>query len=95
MSHRVAGFIKPCLPSLARTPPSGPDWLHEIKHDGYRMMVRQTGPGARLFTRRGYDWTSRYSADYGRGECHPSHVLPDRWGGRMLRRKRGRSAAIA
>jgi ATP-dependent DNA ligase len=57
-----AGFIDPCLPSLARTPPSGPDWLHEIKHDGYRMMVRRDPAGARLFTRRGYDWTTRYPA---------------------------------
>ena len=55
-----AGFIEPCLPSPAREPPSGPDWLHEIKHDGYRMMVRRDGAGVRLFTRRGYDWTKRY-----------------------------------
>jgi ATP-dependent DNA ligase len=58
----VAGFIEPCLPSLAKTPPSGPDWLHEIKHDGYRMMIRRDAAGARLFTRRGYDWTTRYPA---------------------------------
>jgi ATP-dependent DNA ligase len=60
----VAGpdFIEPCLPTLARTPPSGPDWLHEIKHDGYRMQVRLDAVGARLFTRRGYDWTTRYPA---------------------------------
>jgi hypothetical protein len=36
-----SGFIAPCLPSPAERPPSGPDWVHEIKHDGYRLMVRR------------------------------------------------------
>ena len=48
-----AGFIEPCLPSPARQPPSGPDWLHEVKFDGYRAMIRRDGGGVRLFTRRG------------------------------------------
>jgi ATP-dependent DNA ligase len=55
-------FIEPCLPTPARNLPSGPDWLHEIKHDGYRMMVRRDQRGIRLLTRRGYDWTDRYPA---------------------------------
>jgi bifunctional non-homologous end joining protein LigD len=46
--------------SLAST--AGPDWVHEIKHDGYRMQVRRDGDTVRLFTRRGYDWTDRYPA---------------------------------
>jgi bifunctional non-homologous end joining protein LigD len=54
------GFIEPCLPSPAREPPSGPDWLHEIKWDGYRLTVRRDGNGTRLFTHRGYDWTDRF-----------------------------------
>ena len=37
---RPAGFIEPCLPSPAERPPTGPGWVHEIKHDGFRMMVR-------------------------------------------------------
>ena len=57
-----AGFIEPCLPSPAREPPSGPDWLHEVKFDGYRAMIWRDGEGARLFTRRGYDWTERFPA---------------------------------
>ena len=36
--------------------------MHEIKHDGYRLIVRRDGPDVRLFTRRGYDWTERYPA---------------------------------
>jgi ATP-dependent DNA ligase len=34
-----SGFIEPCLPSKVARPPSGPLWVHEIKHDGYRLMV--------------------------------------------------------
>jgi hypothetical protein len=43
-------------------PPSGPGWVHEIKHDGYRLIVRRDGEAVRLFTRRGYEWTVRYPA---------------------------------
>jgi ATP-dependent DNA ligase len=43
MSLRAYGFGEPCLPSPAAHPPSGPDWIHEIKHEGYRLMVRRTG----------------------------------------------------
>jgi bifunctional non-homologous end joining protein LigD len=54
------GFVAPCLPSSADRPPKGAGWIHEIKHDGFRMMVRRNGVGVRLFTRNGYDWTDRY-----------------------------------
>jgi bifunctional non-homologous end joining protein LigD len=40
--------------------PSGPLWVHEIKHDGYRLMVRRTPSGIRIRTRRGFDWTARF-----------------------------------
>ena len=40
--------------------PAGPDWIHEIKHDGYRLTVHRDGKRVRLFTRNGYDWTDRY-----------------------------------
>jgi bifunctional non-homologous end joining protein LigD len=55
-----AGFIEPCIPTAARVPPSGPGWLHEIKHDGYRLMVRLEGRRVRLFSRRGHDWSDRF-----------------------------------
>jgi len=55
-----SGFIEPCLPSLADRLPSGPDWIHEIKHDGYRLMARRDPVGIRLLTRNGYDWSPRY-----------------------------------
>jgi ATP-dependent DNA ligase len=56
------GVPKPAIPSKADVPPSGPMWLHEIKHDGYRLIVRRDGGSARVFTRSGYDWTERYPA---------------------------------
>jgi bifunctional non-homologous end joining protein LigD len=56
---RVA-FIEPCLPSPAHRPPSGSNWIHEIKHDGFRLMARRDPVGIRLITRRGNDWTQRY-----------------------------------
>ena len=55
-----SGFIEPCLPSPADRPPSGPDWIHEIKHDGYRLMARRDPTGIRLLTRSGHDWAPRY-----------------------------------
>jgi ATP-dependent DNA ligase len=45
---------------LAAKPPSGAGWLHEIKHDGFRMMAQRRGVGGRLLTRNGNDWTERY-----------------------------------
>jgi ATP-dependent DNA ligase len=55
-----AGFIAPCLPTKASTPPSGGLWVHEIKHDGYRLMARRDSVGVRLLTHNGYDWAPRY-----------------------------------
>jgi ATP-dependent DNA ligase len=54
------GIIEPCLPSPAKAPPSGPGWLHEIKHDGFRIMARRDNAGVRLITRNGNDFTSRF-----------------------------------
>jgi len=53
-------IYKPCLPWPARTPPNGPDWLHEIKHDGFRILARKDDDRVWLFTRNGYDFAERY-----------------------------------
>ena len=53
-------FVEPCLPSTAERPPSGPNWVHEIKQDGYRLMARRDPAGVRLLTRNGHDWASRF-----------------------------------
>ncbi len=52
-------------PASLPVPPSrrpGPDWIHEIKHDGYRLQVCRDGDTVRLFSRRGYDLTEHYPA---------------------------------
>jgi bifunctional non-homologous end joining protein LigD len=54
------GFIRPCLPLPAERPPSGNRWIHEVKHDGYRLMVRRDFAGVRLLTRNGHDWSERF-----------------------------------
>ena len=60
--RRPSGFIEPCLPSKVTRPPSGPLWVHEIKHDGYRLMVRRDGSRVRCFTRNGHDWADSFPA---------------------------------
>jgi bifunctional non-homologous end joining protein LigD len=47
---------KPCLPTSAPCPPVGPEWLHQIKHDGYRMLAHHEGARVRLISPRGLDW---------------------------------------
>jgi bifunctional non-homologous end joining protein LigD len=54
-------LVEPCLPSPAKRPPSGDGWIHEIKHDGFRIMARRDAAGVRLLTRNGYDF----------GHCFP------------------------
>jgi bifunctional non-homologous end joining protein LigD len=49
-----------CLPTRSTTVPSGPDWVHEIKADGYRLRVERDGDLVRLITRGGYNWSDRY-----------------------------------
>ena len=49
-----------CIPTRATKVPDGPDWFHEIKHDGYRLIVQREGDRVRLFTRSGFDWSERY-----------------------------------
>jgi bifunctional non-homologous end joining protein LigD len=53
-----AGFI--ALPTKAHTLPSGGLWIHEIKHDGFRIIARKTGAQVRLYTRPGNDLTHRF-----------------------------------
>ena len=53
LQRHPSGFIEPCQPSKAEKPPSGPLWAHEIKHDGYRLIVRRDGLRVRCFTRNG------------------------------------------
>jgi bifunctional non-homologous end joining protein LigD len=55
-----AGFIAPCLPTKTDNLPSGDLWLHEIKHDGFRIIARKDGDRIRLYSRPGNDLTDRF-----------------------------------
>ena len=55
-----SGKIEPCLPRTATEPPTGQGWLHEIKHDGFRILARRDANGVRLFTRNGYNFADRF-----------------------------------
>jgi ATP-dependent DNA ligase len=55
-----AGFIAPCLPTKTDKLPSGSQWLHEIKHDGFRIIARRNGERVRLYSRPGNDLTRRF-----------------------------------
>jgi bifunctional non-homologous end joining protein LigD len=54
------GFIAPCLPTKAERLPSGGEWLHEIKHDGFRVIARKHGQRVKLYSRPGNDLTYRF-----------------------------------
>jgi bifunctional non-homologous end joining protein LigD len=56
----LPGWVKPQLTKLVEAPPDGPDWLHEIKFDGYRMHARLERGDVRLLTRTGLDWTQKF-----------------------------------
>ena len=54
------GFIQPCLPIKAPRPPIGAVWLHEIKHDGFRVIARKDGARVRLYSRPGNELTRQF-----------------------------------
>lgn len=57
----MPGFIGPQLATLKMKPPSGAQWIHEIKYDGYRIQLHIDGDERKAFTRNGFDWTNRFS----------------------------------
>jgi ATP-dependent DNA ligase len=59
-STALPSWVKPQLTKLVDQPPDGPEWLHEIKFDGYRMHTRLDRGTVRLLTRTGLDWTHKY-----------------------------------
>jgi hypothetical protein len=49
-----------CVPTRGTKVPHTPDWIHEIKYDGYRLRIERDGDRVRLITRNGYDWIKRF-----------------------------------
>jgi bifunctional non-homologous end joining protein LigD len=56
----AVGFVWPCLPTSAAKPPSGERWLHEVKHDGFRLIARNIAKRVKLYSRSGNDLTYRF-----------------------------------
>ena len=52
--------FEPCLPRPAKRPPAGPGWIHEIKHDGFRILAERNGGAVTLHSRNGYDFADRF-----------------------------------
>ena len=82
------GIIERCLPSPAKAPPSGRGWLHEIKHDGFRILARRNGAGAQLITRAGNDFSSRFPFIAMAVGKLPGSLVPDRRRSDRFRRAR-------
>jgi bifunctional non-homologous end joining protein LigD len=59
-ADRSQSRFEPCLPRLAKHPPTGPGWIHEIKHDGFRIIAQRDAAGVRLVTRKGFDLSDRF-----------------------------------
>ncbi|RDV01925.1 DNA ligase D [Undibacter mobilis] len=58
----LPGFVAPCLATLADKAPDSAHWIHEIKFDGYRLQARLSRGKVKLMTRKGLDWTRKFTA---------------------------------
>lgn len=70
-----------CLPTKSTAVPDGPEWLHEIKYDGYRLRLERDGERVRLISRGGYNWTDRYPWNHGLSAEEPASPVRRRWRG--------------
>jgi bifunctional non-homologous end joining protein LigD len=59
-ADRALPSFEPCLPRSANEPPAGPGWIHEIKHDGFRILAHRRGRSIRLVTPNGHDLADRF-----------------------------------
>ena len=59
---RKIPFIKPMAQTLSKIPPAGPNWLHEVKFDGWRMQLHVKDGTATLYSKNGTDYTDRFRA---------------------------------
>src|SRR3954467_15919256 len=57
----MPGFITPQLATLKMKAPSGAQWIHEVKHDGYRIQLHINGEDRKAFTRNGHNWSDRFA----------------------------------
>ena len=81
-------LFEPCIPTRGAKVPDRPDWIHEIKHDGYRLIVQREGKRVRLFTRNGHDWSGRYPLMSEAALRNREQLVRDRRRGGAARRRR-------
>jgi bifunctional non-homologous end joining protein LigD len=72
---KLPRFVEPQLAQLVEQPPSRLGWVHEVKFDGYRIQLRVEKRGARLLTRKGLDWTTKFSVIAKAAEKLPDCIL--------------------
>ncbi|HEX4028052.1 MAG TPA: DNA ligase D [Rhizomicrobium sp.] len=72
---KLPRFVEPQLTQLVEQPPSGPAWVHEVKFDGYRIQLHVQKGEAKLLTRKGLDWTAKFSAIAGAAAKLPDCIL--------------------
>lgn len=97
------GFVQPCQPILTFRAPEGPEWMHEINHDGYRIIARKDRDGLRVWSRRGRDYTTRFTGISRALSALPGAFMIDgeacafnglRYDAQALRTPAGQSAAV-
>jgi bifunctional non-homologous end joining protein LigD len=74
-SAGMPDFVAPQLCQTVSRAPSGSDWLHEIKFDGYRMQLRVESGRAVLKTRKGLDWSGKFGAIAAEGDALPNCII--------------------
>lgn len=60
VTRHAPAFVRPQLATLESVPPSGEQWLHELKFDGYRALLAVGGGDYRVYTRSGLDWSAKF-----------------------------------
>jgi bifunctional non-homologous end joining protein LigD len=74
---RPPSWIEPCIPTLVEKPPSGRNWRHEAKWDGYRVQLHVDDGAVKVRTRKGLDWTPKFpsiAADAAKLKCRNSLI---------------------
>jgi bifunctional non-homologous end joining protein LigD len=85
LSAKPAVFLAPQLATLVSEPPRGDNWVHEIKFDGYRLLIVLNRGDVKVFTRAGNDWTTRFKslcatlAKLKVSDCPPSALVRQHW----------------
>lgn len=72
---RAPAFVAPQLARIVKEPPTGANWIHEVKLDGYRMQLRVVEGTAQLRTRTGLDWSDRFAEIVREGAELPDCIL--------------------